>query len=128
MNRKRDTKMIIFILVLSLFRGTHQFCLWGCEEDDASSSSSSDSEINIGNGNLVLLESMGDMRQAHETHLLDIKIGVFSVLGILLATAVGIALWWVYKKFKQNDRQRVERNAIKLLARKSFRKKLEQDV
>lgn len=109
--------VLLAIVTLIVLSQANSLCLWGCSEEESSSSADSRTKIDMnGDGNVVNL--LDGLKQAHDNHMTDIKIGVFGVLGLLVIAGLSLLIWWTCRKVRQMDMARLNRRAMSMMQRR----------
>lgn len=92
------------------------WCLWNCEQLAQSSASTATTVVSL-NGNNNTINYWDKLRQAHDDHMTDIKIGLFTIAGIMILCLSGIAIWWLRKRYQKRDHERVLKRAMSMIRR-----------
>lgn len=102
------SRTLVLFLILS-HPGVSAFCLINCEEPSERSESQATSVVNL-NGNDNVINYVDRMHQMHDEHLTHIKVGVFTLVGIVLLIGLGVLIWYLRKKIiarkqKKNEKE-----------------------
>lgn len=110
--------LTIIILTLAVAVGNvATWCLWNCEQPTQSSASTATTVVNL-KGNNNTINYWDKLRQAHDDHMTDIKIGLFTIAGILILCLSGVAIWWLRKQYQKRDHERVMKRAMSMIRRR----------
>lgn len=109
--------MTLTLVLLPFLMGrTSCFCIWGCEEQESSSEAKSNLDLTV-SGDSNVVEVMDRFRQSHDDHMSVVKIGVFSILGMLLAGVVLVLAYYIRKRCREVQREEVEKKALAMVKR-----------
>lgn len=91
-------------------------CVLACgTKNNPRTASGVDVTVEAGDKNVIWVGALSELKDRHEAHFTDIKIGTFSVLAILLAVIFIILLYFGIKKCRRADKSRIDRRALSLV-------------
>lgn len=109
------------IFVMMTLQGVTAFCLWGCDEQESSSSATSKTDVVL-EGDHNVVNVLDGLRQAHDDHMTQLKIGIFAIFGLLVTLALVLACWWVTRRLRLADQSRIDRRAMSMMHRRGLPK------
>lgn len=115
--------MMMYLIAVGLavnFGMVSSFCLWDCDGQSSSSSAESRADVEMeGDNNVVYL--LDGLRQAHESHMVDVKMGIFTLLGLFISVLVGVVVWWLCRRYRRFDADRIHRRVDSIVRRRDAR-------
>lgn len=85
---------------------------------ESETSSQQKIEVETGDNSQVWLTPYQELRDAHEAHFTDIKIGVFAILGVVILAALIFLGRWCVVRLGRYDATRIDRRAMSMMRRR----------